>query len=82
MFKIFTNAIPQNSESTSITTVLPYSCRARLWGDLAKTARKQEVWDVCRVAARFCLLYDDNRWKNVLPEKFERYTDDFHLLIS
>ena len=46
--------------------------RARLWGDLAKTARKQEVWDVCRVAARFCLLYDDNRWKNVLPEKFER----------
>ncbi|OWF46298.1 Tetratricopeptide repeat protein 40 [Mizuhopecten yessoensis] len=43
--------------------------RARLWGDLAKTARKQEVWDVCRVAARFCLLYDDGRWKNVLPEK-------------
>lgn len=45
--------------------------RARLWGDLAKTARKQEVWDVCRVAARFCLLYDDGRWKNILPEKFE-----------
>ncbi|XP_060072788.1 cilia- and flagella-associated protein 46-like [Ylistrum balloti] len=43
--------------------------RARLWGDLAKTARKQQVWDVCRVAARFCLLYDDGRWKNVLPEK-------------
>ncbi|KAL3864704.1 hypothetical protein ACJMK2_006363 [Sinanodonta woodiana] len=41
--------------------------RARLWGDLAKTARKQEVWDVCRVAARFCLLYDDNRWKNTAP---------------
>ncbi|XP_041476710.1 cilia- and flagella-associated protein 46-like isoform X5 [Lytechinus variegatus] len=36
--------------------------RARLWGDLAKTARKQEVWDICRVAARFCLLYDDDRW--------------------
>ncbi|XP_069140158.1 cilia- and flagella-associated protein 46-like isoform X2 [Argopecten irradians] len=43
--------------------------RSRLWGDLAKTARKQQVWDVCRVAARFCLLYDDGRWKNVLPEK-------------
>ena len=42
-------------------------CRARLWGDLAKTARKQEVWDVCRVAARFCLLYDDGRWKNNVP---------------
>lgn len=36
--------------------------RARLWADLAKVARKQEVWDVCRVAARFSLLYDDNRW--------------------
>ncbi|XP_052099636.1 cilia- and flagella-associated protein 46-like isoform X4 [Mytilus californianus] len=45
--------------------------RARLWGDLAKTARKQEVWDVCRVAARFCLLYDDDRWKNVSPIKQE-----------
>ncbi|CAG2203029.1 Cilia- and flagella-associated protein 46 [Mytilus edulis] len=44
---------------------------ARLWGDLAKTARKQEVWDVCRVAARFCLLYDDDRWKNVSPIKTE-----------
>ncbi|XP_077976409.1 cilia- and flagella-associated protein 46-like [Styela clava] len=38
--------------------------RARLWGDLAKVARGQEVWDVCRVAARFCLLYDDGRWEN------------------
>ncbi|XP_077992013.1 cilia- and flagella-associated protein 46-like isoform X2 [Glandiceps talaboti] len=36
--------------------------RARLWADLAKTARKQQVWDVCRVASRYCLLYDDNRW--------------------
>ncbi|XP_065923991.1 cilia- and flagella-associated protein 46 isoform X6 [Magallana gigas] len=45
--------------------------QARLWGDLAKTARKQEVWDVCRVAARFCLLYDDGRWKNVPPPKME-----------
>ncbi|XP_025093435.1 cilia- and flagella-associated protein 46-like isoform X2 [Pomacea canaliculata] len=41
--------------------------RARLWADLAKTARKQGVWDVCRVAARFCLLYDDGRWKGSLP---------------
>ncbi|KAK6186277.1 hypothetical protein SNE40_008346 [Patella caerulea] len=38
--------------------------RARLWADLAKTARKYEVWDVCRVAAKFTLLYDDDRWKN------------------
>lgn len=45
--------------------------RAQLWGDLAKTARKQEVWDVCRVSARFCLLYDDQRWKIAEPEKQE-----------
>ncbi|XP_048585353.1 cilia- and flagella-associated protein 46 isoform X2 [Nematostella vectensis] len=36
--------------------------RARIWADLAKTARKQHVWDVTRVAARFCLLYDNGRW--------------------
>ncbi|PAA91512.1 hypothetical protein BOX15_Mlig026945g4 [Macrostomum lignano] len=42
--------------------------RARLWADLARTARSQEVWDVCRVACRFCLLYDDGRWKNPVPQ--------------
>ncbi|XP_053305919.1 cilia- and flagella-associated protein 46 [Spea bombifrons] len=38
--------------------------RVRLWADLAKVARKQEVWDVCRTACRFCLLYDDGRWNS------------------
>ncbi|KAM6956181.1 cilia- and flagella-associated protein 46 [Aplochiton taeniatus] len=37
--------------------------RAKLWALLAKAARKLEVWDVCRAACRFCLLYDDGRWK-------------------
>ncbi|XP_045926168.1 cilia- and flagella-associated protein 46 isoform X3 [Micropterus dolomieu] len=37
--------------------------RVKLWATLAKTARKQEMWDVCRAACRFCLLYDDGRWK-------------------
>ncbi|KAM6997214.1 cilia- and flagella-associated protein 46 [Tautogolabrus adspersus] len=37
--------------------------RVRLWVTLVKTARKQEVWDVCRAACRFCLLYDDSQWK-------------------
>ncbi|CAG6017918.1 unnamed protein product [Menidia menidia] len=37
--------------------------RAKLWATLAKLARKLEVWDVCRAACRFCLLYDDGRWK-------------------
>ncbi|XP_034754581.1 cilia- and flagella-associated protein 46 isoform X3 [Etheostoma cragini] len=34
-----------------------------LWATLVKTARKLEVWDVCRAACRFCLLYDDGRWR-------------------
>ncbi|XP_036429472.1 LOW QUALITY PROTEIN: cilia- and flagella-associated protein 46 [Colossoma macropomum] len=38
--------------------------RMRLWASLVKAARKQEAWDVCRTACRFCLLYDDGRWKN------------------
>jgi len=56
-----------------LTLTLPCfsHCRAALWGDLAKTARKQEVWDVCRVAARFCLLYDDGRWKIEMEEPSE-----------
>ncbi|KYO42269.1 cilia- and flagella-associated protein 46 isoform B [Alligator mississippiensis] len=39
--------------------------RVSLWADLAKVARKQEVWDVCRTACRFCLLYDDTQLKKV-----------------
>ncbi|XP_058652539.1 cilia- and flagella-associated protein 46-like isoform X3 [Onychostoma macrolepis] len=46
--------------------------RVKLWGSLAKTARKQEVFDVCRVACRFCLLYDDGRWKNTTGEPKNR----------
>ncbi|KAI5107889.1 cilia- and flagella-associated protein 46, partial [Silurus meridionalis] len=37
--------------------------RIRLWASLVKAARKQVLWDVCRAACRFCLLYDDKRWK-------------------
>ncbi|XP_014779855.1 cilia- and flagella-associated protein 46 [Octopus bimaculoides] len=36
--------------------------RMHLWADLSKVARKHGAWDVCRTAAMFCLLYDDNRW--------------------
>ncbi|KAJ6668911.1 hypothetical protein lerEdw1_007720 [Lerista edwardsae] len=35
--------------------------RIKLWSEIAKTARKQSVWDVCRAACRFCLLYDDSQ---------------------
>jgi len=39
------------------------ACRVQLWADLCKVARQQEIWDVCRAAAHFCLLYDDARWQ-------------------
>ena len=28
-----------------------------------KVARKQNAWNVCRIAARFCLLYEDELFK-------------------
>lgn len=39
-----------------------------------KTARKQNVWDVTRVASRFCLLYEDEFKTplDVVPSKQER----------
>ncbi|MEQ2248261.1 hypothetical protein ILYODFUR_017428, partial [Ilyodon furcidens] len=43
--------------------------RVKLWATLAKTARKQKVWDVCLAACRFCLLYDDGRWKSSETDK-------------
>ena len=35
--------------------------RLKLWADLTMMARRQEIWDVCRVAARFCLLHDNEQ---------------------
>ncbi|XP_009995846.1 PREDICTED: tetratricopeptide repeat protein 40 [Chaetura pelagica] len=47
--------------------------RIVLWADLAKVARKQEVWDVCRAACRFCLLYDDTLFRKVTqPENTQK----------
>ncbi|XP_010191684.1 PREDICTED: tetratricopeptide repeat protein 40, partial [Mesitornis unicolor] len=47
--------------------------RILLWADLAKVARKQEAWDVCRAACRFCLLYDDALFRKVTkPEKTKK----------
>uniref|UniRef100_A0A8C5NQQ5 Cilia and flagella associated protein 46 n=1 Tax=Junco hyemalis TaxID=40217 RepID=A0A8C5NQQ5_JUNHY len=40
-----------------------------LWADLAKVACKQEVWDVCRAACRFCLLYDDILFREATKHK-------------
>ncbi|XP_027548081.1 cilia- and flagella-associated protein 46 isoform X5 [Neopelma chrysocephalum] len=46
--------------------------RIILWADLAKVARKQEVWDVCRAACRFCLLYEDNLFRKISKPKKTR----------
>ncbi|XP_054839221.1 cilia- and flagella-associated protein 46 [Eublepharis macularius] len=43
--------------------------RIKLWSEIAKTARKQSVWDVCRAACRFCLLYDDSQMKKETKPK-------------
>uniref|UniRef100_A0A3Q2XJ12 Uncharacterized protein n=1 Tax=Hippocampus comes TaxID=109280 RepID=A0A3Q2XJ12_HIPCM len=51
------------SKSTISSSHSVFTSILRLWATLAKTARKQEVWDVCRVAGRFCLLYDEARSK-------------------
>ncbi|DAA14637.1 TPA: TPR repeat-containing protein C10orf93-like [Bos taurus] len=44
--------------------------RIHIWAELAKVARKQNVWDVCRTASRFCLLYDSVKVKKLA--KFKR----------
>ncbi|XP_045295285.1 cilia- and flagella-associated protein 46 isoform X4 [Leopardus geoffroyi] len=44
--------------------------RIQIWAELAKVARKQGVWDVCRTACRFCLLYDNVKAKK--PARLKR----------
>ncbi|KAM5324144.1 cilia- and flagella-associated protein 46 isoform 3-T3 [Glossophaga mutica] len=39
--------------------------RVQIWAELAKVSRKQGVWDVCRAACRFCLLYDSVKVKKL-----------------
>uniref|UniRef100_A0A3P8S680 Cilia and flagella associated protein 46 n=1 Tax=Amphiprion percula TaxID=161767 RepID=A0A3P8S680_AMPPE len=51
------------SKSKHFSSSFSLYTKVMLWATLAKTARKHEVWDVCRAACRFCLLYDDGGWK-------------------
>uniref|UniRef100_A0A671E512 Cilia and flagella associated protein 46 n=1 Tax=Rhinolophus ferrumequinum TaxID=59479 RepID=A0A671E512_RHIFE len=46
--------------------------RIQIWAELAKVAWKQGVWDVCRAASRFCLLYDSVKTKK--PSRMKRGT--------
>uniref|UniRef100_A0A8C3ELL1 Uncharacterized protein n=1 Tax=Corvus moneduloides TaxID=1196302 RepID=A0A8C3ELL1_CORMO len=57
--------------------------RIILWADLAKVARKQEVWDVCRAACRFCLLYDDILFREATKHKTKKWVvSDFRIYFS
>uniref|UniRef100_A0A287BAS2 Cilia and flagella associated protein 46 n=1 Tax=Sus scrofa TaxID=9823 RepID=A0A287BAS2_PIG len=44
--------------------------RIQIWAELAKVARQQGVWDVCRAACHFCLLYDSVKVKK--PARLKR----------
>ena len=39
-----------------------YKERIKLWFDLLRIARKKEIWTICRISCRFCLLYDKREW--------------------
>ena len=63
----FNNSIQdKNSNSETIEAIqkLDYKERLKLWFDLSRIARKQKIWDICRVSSRFCLLYDNEEYIN------------------
>lgn len=41
-----------------------YKERLKIWFDLCRIARIQKIWDICRVSAKFCLLYDSEPYVN------------------
>ena len=51
--------------SVPISIIIP--CRCQLWSELAKLARKKQLWDIALLASRLCLAYDDKRW-NASPQ--------------
>lgn len=62
--KHYTECLQKVSENlTSQADDTDNTGRMNLWVTLVKTARRNEVWDVCRAACRFCLPYDNEQWK-------------------
>ncbi|CAF0832143.1 unnamed protein product [Brachionus calyciflorus] len=51
-----------DSSELELIIKLDYKERFKLWFDLSKIARKQQIWDICRVSSRFCLLYDSDQF--------------------
>ena len=59
--------VSKESENATAAELEPllrgdYKERLKLWFDLAKIARKQQIWDICRVSCRFCTLYDNKKY--------------------
>ena len=52
--------------------------RLKLWFDLCRIARKQQIWDICRVSARFCLLFDNEQ----CIAKFLKKDNEFNSLFD
>lgn len=54
--------------------------RIVIWAELAKVAWQQDVWDVCRTATRFCLLYDSVKTKR--STKIKRGAHPCHVSLT
>ena len=56
--------------------------RLKLWYDLCRIARKQQIWDICRVSARFCMLYDNEQLINRFLKEKETGQSTFNSLFD
>ncbi len=56
--------------------------RLRLWFDLCRIARKQQIWDICRVSAKFCMLYDNEQLINRFLKSKENNAVNFNSLFD
>ena len=56
--------------------------RLKLWFDLCRIARKQQIWDICRVSAKFCMLYDNDQLVNRFLKSKETNGSTFNSLFD
>ena len=53
-----TSSKPIDPEALESLLERDYKQRLKLWLDLCRISRKQQIWDICRVSCRFLVLYD------------------------
>ena len=61
---------------------LDFKERLKLWFDLCRIARKQQIWDICRVSAKFCMLYDNEQLINRFLKSRENNNATFNSLFD